>query len=90
MLTPRIVSMVKIDLNRISVIGLLLFAGAVIVLLLAGDRTVGSLLGEGAPLAEVYLWMVVAVAAMLVYIAGRLIWLIRNNFGVPERSRRRS
>lgn len=81
--------MVKVDINRISLIGLLLFPLAVIILIFEGDRTVGSLLGEGAPFANVFLWMVVAVAAMLVYIVGRAIWLVKNNFGMPG-SRRRS
>jgi len=81
-------AMVRVDLNKISIVGLCL-GGVAIVLLFLDSRseeswTVGRYLGEGAPLARVSLWMVFAVVSLIVYLAGRLVFLAQNRFGLPE------
>jgi hypothetical protein len=80
--------MVRVDLNRISIVGLLL-GGAAVVLLILESRseeswTVGRFLGEGAPLARVSLWMVFAVVGVLVYLTGRLVYLVQHRSEMPE------
>jgi hypothetical protein len=84
--------MVRVDLNKISIVGLLL-GGVALVLLLLESRseeswTVARVLGPNAPLARVSIWMVFAVVGVLVYLTGRLLFLARNRFGMPEPLRR--
>jgi hypothetical protein len=82
--------MLQIDLNRTSLIGLLLFFGAAVLfvvehLAIRDEWTVATVLGDGAPYSKVPIWMVLAVVAMVVYIAGRVIWLVKNHRIVPRR-----
>jgi hypothetical protein len=81
--------MVKVDLNRVSVAGLVLGAVAAILLtirlLTRSEITVGGLLGENAPFAKVPIYWAVALVALLVYLVGRVIQLHRDNYGMPRR-----
>ncbi|MHC4472541.1 MAG: hypothetical protein ACYTDY_03485 [Planctomycetota bacterium] len=79
--------MVRVDLNRISIVGLIMGGAAIILLLLDSraeqDWTVATVLGPDAPLAGYSLWMILAVGSIIVYLTGRLIHLARNRFGMP-------
>lgn len=73
--------MIKVDLNILSIAGLL-FGAASLVLLLAGeslgDPTMESVFGEGAPFGKVALYMIFAFVGICVYLAGRVVWLLKN------------
>ncbi len=85
--------MVKVDLNWISVVGLVLgvAAAALMVREMTADSpwTVGALLGPEAPGANLSIWMVLAVAGAAVYLVGRIVFLARNQIGAPPPVRRR-
>lgn len=76
--------MVRVDLNTVSVVGLLLgLAALALVLLEYGTDTtltVATVLGPGAPWARVQVWMIIAVAGVAVYLAGRILWLLKHRF----------
>lgn len=81
--------MVKVDLNRISVAGLILGVVAAILLTIErateSDFRVGRLLGPDAPFAGVPLYWIVGLVALLVYLVGRVVQLHRDGYGMPRR-----
>ena len=73
--------MIKVDINKTSILGLLLGVAAIVMAVLdskIGSPTVGSVLGANVPFAPVALWMIFALVAVVVYLVGRLIWLFRE------------
>jgi cytochrome bd-type quinol oxidase subunit 1 len=80
--------MVRVDLNVISVIGLILGAVAAVLVVIQynteADMRLGSLLGEGVPLAEIPLPWVVLFAALITYAVGRIVWIVKHHGGMPQ------
>ncbi len=76
--------MIRVDLNRIAIAGLLLFVAAVVVLIVdynsEGRLTMAYVFGAGAPWPQIPIWMILAVAAAILYLLGRAVWLIRHHF----------
>lgn len=73
--------MIKVDINKTSMAGLALGLVAILMAVLdesLGSPTVETVVGSGAPFARVPLWMIIALVAVIVYLAGRLIWLFRE------------
>jgi len=80
--------MVRVDLNVISVIGLILGAVAGVLVIFeyntGADMRLGNYLGPDVPLAAVPLPWVVLFAALITYASGRVIWVVKNRGGMPE------
>ena len=80
--------MVRVDLNIISVIGLILGGVAALLVVVEVntdvDMRLGSYLGPNVPLAAVTLPWIVLFAALITYGTGRMIWIIRNRGGMPD------
>ncbi len=76
----------RADLNWLCIVGLCCLPVAVVVMMIdnryEGRLTVSYLLGADAPWAVVPLWMVIAVLGAVIYLAGRVLWLIR--FRLPR------
>ena len=73
--------MIKVDINKTSLIGLAI--GLVAILMAVFDKRLGSptlatVIGPAVPFANVPLWMIIALVAVIVYLVGRLIWLFRE------------
>jgi uncharacterized membrane protein len=73
--------MIKVDINRISMVGL--FLGAVATALLIFDEqlgfpTIGRWLGPNIPYSDAALWMIFALLGVIVYLVGRIVWLFRQ------------
>jgi len=83
--------MLRVDLNRISIAGLLLALVAALLVLFelttGADVRVQRLLGEGAPLARVPLAWVFALAGLIVYAIGRIVQIVTDRAGLPPRRR---
>jgi hypothetical protein len=84
--------MVRVDLNIVSVIGLILGAVAGVLVLVQYqaelDMRLGNYLGEGFPLAELPLPWVVLFLAVITYGVGRIMYLVKHRGGMPELPRR--
>ena len=80
--------MVRVDLNIISVIGLILGAVAAVLVVVEynteADMRLGNYLGPNVPLAEIPLPWVVLFAALITYGVGRIVWIVRNRGGMPD------
>ena len=73
--------MIKVDINKTSIVGLLIGVVAIAMAVFdgrLGHPTIGKILGPDAPFAPVALWMIFALVAVVVYLVGRLIWLFRE------------
>ena len=73
--------MIKLDINKTSILGLTLGVIAIAMALLdekLGSPTVGDVLGTEAPFAPIALWMIFALVGVSVYTVGRLIWFFRE------------
>jgi hypothetical protein len=73
----------RLDLNWVCIAGFAIFGVALAIFGIEhwteSPITVGRILGPGAPWALIPVWMVLAVVAALVYLAGRVLWLIRHH-----------
>jgi len=80
--------MVRVDLNVISIAGLVLGAVAAVLVVVQynteADMRLGNYLGPDVPLAEIPLPWVVLFAALVTYGVGRVIWIVRNRGGLPD------
>jgi hypothetical protein len=80
--------MVRVDLNIISVIGLILGAVAAVLVVVEynteADMRLGNYLGPDVPLAEIPLPWVVLFAALVTYAVGRFVWIIKHRGGMPQ------
>jgi hypothetical protein len=76
--------MVKIDLNRICIAGLVLFGVALALFaidhLTGSPLTMGRILGPDAPWAPIPVWLIIAVLSAVVYLVGRVVWITRHYF----------
>ena len=80
--------MVRVDLNVISVIGLILGGVAGVLVIVQyntdSDMLLESYLGPNVPLAKIPLPWVVLFAALITYAVGRIVWIIKHRGGMPQ------
>ncbi|MEN8148973.1 MAG: hypothetical protein ABFS86_04070 [Planctomycetota bacterium] len=80
--------MVRVDLNIISVVGLVLGAVAGVLFIVQhnvdADMRLGSYLGPDVPLAEIPLGGVILFVALITYAFGRVLWVVKHRGGMPN------
>ncbi len=84
----RISRMIKIELNMLSIAGLLFGLSAMALLLVEvkfeESFTVARIFGPGAPFAKSHIWMILAIVGATVYLAGRIVWLFKEHIGMSR------